>query len=227
MKNRAAFVLTIIEILRLGHPAHSEPAPPRAGHGGEGLHGQRYCEVLSGAPDGLHVYNTIGLNECPEEKWTKLDAQKLKAGLAVDRVVLNGPRFWTLDRIDGLNQDSSVRTFGGIEMREVALSRASGQHDPYAPFKVRRDSVLVFFAKRRIYELVDPDHHVFVMQSYSSQTTRQTEDSLASLGPRLRLPRGWTFRTRVLDADLRVKAVNGYAQVVRDEFANAYQLCAK
>lgn len=230
MKNRTALALAIAGFLESGHPVFSKPAPPQPGHGAESLHGQRYCEVLGSAQRGLNfeldVYNTVGLNQCPEEKWTKLDVQKLKAELGVDRVVLNGPRYWTLDRIEGLLPDPLVRTFGGIEMRKVAVSEAVRPNNPYEPFRVRRDTVLLFLAKRRIYELVDPQNHVFVMQSYSVQTTLQAEDSLATLGQRLRLPKGWTFRTRVLNADLRVKAVDGSAKVVKDEFANAYQLSA-
>jgi hypothetical protein len=42
------------------------------------LRGQRYCEVLIGEGKllkgiTLDVYNTIGLNFCPQEQWGKLN----------------------------------------------------------------------------------------------------------------------------------------------------------
>jgi hypothetical protein len=62
------------------------------------------------------------------------------------------------------------------------------------------------------------------MQSYSVETTAQTEASLAGLGQTLQLPDGWTFRTRTLDASLSVTAVEGLATVVQDDLSNTYQL---
>ena len=48
------------------------------------LRGKRYGEVMLGkggliAPSEFDVYNTIGLNDCPEELWSKLDSDKIKA----------------------------------------------------------------------------------------------------------------------------------------------------
>ena len=51
-------------------------------------------------------------------------------------------------------------------------------------------------------------------------------DQLAGLGARLKLPAGWTFSTRVLDAELEVRDVDGVAVVVQDDFENTYQLVA-
>jgi hypothetical protein len=48
---------------------------------------------------------------------------------------------------------------------------------------------------------------------------------LANLGSRLKLPRGWTFRTRVLSNPLTVTAT-GEARVVQDELENTYQFNA-
>lgn len=61
------------------------------------------------------------------------------------------------------------------------------------------------------------------MQSYSVQQVQQDKASLAKLGETLTLPAGWTFRTRVLDEKLEVKAVDGIAVVVQDDFGNTYQ----
>jgi hypothetical protein len=51
-----------------------------------------------------------------------------------------------------------------------------------------------------------------------------TEESLANLGERLALPEGWSYRTRVLDAELVVDTSATLATVVQDEFENTYTL---
>jgi hypothetical protein len=53
---------------------------------------------------------------------------------------------------------------------------------------------------------------------------RLSADQLAGLGARLKLPAGWTFSSRVLDAELEVRDVDGVAVVVQDDFENTYQL---
>ena len=67
---------------------------------------------------------------------------------------------------------------------------------------------------------------VAVMQSYSQIVDKSLSiDGLAGLGQRLRLPAGWTYRVRILDADSRLE-VKGIARVINDEFENTYQLIA-
>jgi hypothetical protein len=61
------------------------------------------------------------------------------------------------------------------------------------------------------------------MQSFSIQKAPQTIASLATLGERLHPPSGWKFRTRVLEAELRVPAVDNVAHIVQDDFENTYQ----
>lgn len=81
-----------------------------------------------------------------------------------------------------------------------------------------------FVANQPVFELVDPVGGVFVMQSYSVQTSAQSQTDLATLGDRLTLPTGWTFRTRTLAVDLLVTAIDRLARVVQDDFGNTYQL---
>jgi hypothetical protein len=56
------------------------------------------------------------------------------------------------------------------------------------------------------------------------QHAAQTEASLATLDQRLRMPAGWSFRTRVLDVALRVTAIDGVAHIVQDDVFNTYQM---
>ena len=198
-----------------------------------GLRDQRYCEVLAGTIVGsnvqLDVYNTIGLNDCPDAAWRALDVAALRTELGVPAVVLNGPRHWTLDAFEsGALQNPTVRTIGGIAMRvagriEVPLAVAMMGNPPYRIQTVRRDTTVRFESGSRVYELVAADGGVFVMQSFSLQMQPQTIASLETLGERIHPPMGWTFRTRVLTAPLRVTAIDGMATVTTDDLGNTYQ----
>lgn len=207
------------------------PSPPR---NGSTLHGVRYCEILTIAvtPDGsatAEVWNTMGLNDCPQDTWEAVDLDDAVAQTGASTAVRNGPRYWLLDGIEPGTLDGSleVRSFGGLEMRSVAFVElpALRSDAAYTETSVRRDTVFTFAAGRRIYELTAPDGSIYVMQSYSQQDVpTQTVDDLASLRTRLDLPRGWTFMTRVLTEDLLVEDDEGVATVVTDEFRNTYQL---
>jgi hypothetical protein len=62
------------------------------------------------------------------------------------------------------------------------------------------------------------------MQSYAQIIDpTQTIDKLENLGSVLKLPTGWTFESKVLDAPLDVPTTNGIAYVVQDELQNTYQ----
>jgi hypothetical protein len=50
------------------------------------------------------------------------------------------------------------------------------------------------------------------------------EASLLTLGDRLSMPEGWTYRTRVLDEELVVDTSATIATVIQDEFENTYTL---
>ncbi len=200
----------------------------------DNLRGQRYGEVLLGkgglvVPNEFDVYNTIGLNDCPEELWSKLDAEKIKADTGAKAVKLNGPRYWV---IDGLTNSTLVskeqRDFGGIAMRhagtiELSLGDKLSLGRPYAIHKVARKTVWVFKAGRPVYQLIDPDGAVYFMQSYSVQKRKQDPSTLGKLGPQLKLKKGWKFRTLSLTKDFEVKAEDGMAYVVQDDFDNTYQ----
>ena len=94
-------------------------APPRTA---DDLHDARYCEilVLEGAiPDArVTVWNTIGLNRCPEQWWDALDAATLADELGAGLVVLNGPRHFLMDEASG--RTGQVRSFAGVRLRRVA-----------------------------------------------------------------------------------------------------------
>jgi epoxide hydrolase 4 len=197
----------------------------------------RYGEVIAVKRDFLKlkvtVFNTIGLNDCPAALWGKLDAESLAAGTGAMLVKLNGPRYWVMDQISGsgLSATGKRETFGGIEMQlrarlETWLWQGSVGDKFYVPNYVNRETVYLYKAGLPVYELVSDKGEVYRMQSYSQIVDKGLSmDDLADLGKRLKLPPGWAYRARVLDADSRLE-VKGTAQVINDEFKNTYQLIA-
>lgn len=194
----------------------------------KGIRGKRYCEVLAGKLDNgvmhIDVYNTIGLNDCPDAEWSALDTQQLQTDHMLDLVVLNGPRYWLVDAFaDSTLADPTPVAFGDLQMRKAAsldLKLAELSAQPYVDRHVHRNTTWVFDAGKPVYELNDPTGRIFPMQSYSVQKVMQSEDMLATVMP----PQGWSFTTRTLSSELRVTAVNDDAVIVQDELANTYQL---
>ena len=196
------------------------------------LRGTRYCEILLGTISGetlkVAVYNTIGLSDCPTDAWNKQDVAALKAETKADVVVLNGPRFWTVNSLAGSKLlDATPRTLGGMPMRQAGavdlpLAELMELQKPYVLHTIQRDSVATFYAGKTVFELTAADGHVYTMQSFSTQKTPQTEASLTELAGTLTLPAGFSFAVRTLTADLVVRAVDATATVVQDELANTY-----
>ena len=207
-------------------PASSAPVNPDA------LRGVRYCEVLLLHPGegGLvaDVWNSMGHSECPADAWAALDAAAIAKDNDAIIALLNGPRYWTLDRIQATMQvDAPVASFGAIEMflaATVPLGNKPPDQTPYIGHEVVRDTVFVFDAGTQIYMLTDPDGVHYVMQSYS-QTIDATMDAsrLPTLGDTLELPDGWSYDVIDIDEPFEVYDTDGIAVVVQDEFQNSYQ----
>ena len=197
------------------------------------LRGVRYGEVLAMflRDTGLEaeVYGTQMLNDCPQELWETLDADEIAKDMGAVFAKLNGPRYWVLD---GLGSKVAViepvfKDFNGIQMRRIATIPIGADFaaGPYTIRNVNRGAVFFFDAGKTVYELVDPDGRALVMQARCiGIDPNMTEESLANLGERLALPEGWSYRTRVLDAELVVDTSATLATVVQDEFENTYTL---
>ena len=198
------------------------------------LRNQRYCEVLIGQRDWLklevRVFNTQGLNLCPEAQWSALTKESITKLYDASFVLLNGPRYWMMDEIQAAgNTVSDVRaSFGGIEMNLRATIQLSflkqfigSKH--YTPNEITRTTNFLYKAGSPIYELTSPVGEVYVMQSYSQIVNANLgQKDLPTLNQQLKLPTGWTYRSRVLDQDLSLIA-NGIAYVLQDNLANSYQ----
>lgn len=209
-------------------------ADPGINSGDRDVRGSRYGEVLvvDGRPGALkaHVYCTMGLNDCPDALWKKLDATAIKKQWKAWAVVLNGPRYFLMNRVSA-SRAGTITVFGGLQTRELAtvdLPRGilleGLTSKPYAERAINRTTEYVFKKGNRVYELVSGAGNVYMMQSYALiKDPTLTEAALKTLGARLALPKGWTYRTRVLDADLHVRTSGGQAHVVQDDLDNTYQ----
>ncbi len=201
----------------------------------DGLRNRRYCEILLGyvyaASINTPVFNTIGYNYCPQDKMSSFNLDELKKENAADVILLNGPRHWVLDAIDGLDVSGSGETknFGGIEMTkagriQLPLSALKGfTPTPYTTSEVSRTTISTYDAHKAVFELTDPSGNVYIMQSYSQQVDPNLKMSdLPSLGSHLELPAGWTYKTEILQAKLELDS-NGLTTVVQDELDDTYQ----
>lgn len=199
----------------------------------DGMRGVRYGEVLGVfATDGglvAEVYGTQMLNDCPQELWDGLDPTAIAADLGAIAVKLNGPRHWVLDGLGTkvATLEPVIREFNGIEMRRIARVELGDAPAaiPYVERKVDRGSVFFFDAGKPVWELVSPDGTAYVMQAYCLGVDPTiTYESLPALGERLALPEGWTYRERILDAELAVDSTRSVATVLQDELENSYTL---
>jgi len=197
------------------------------------MRGVRYGEVIAAflrdAGFEAEVYGTQMLNDCPQAQWDALDPASIAAELGALAVKLNGPRYWM---IDGIGQKVAVmepilRDFGGITMRRIASINLGDTPSvsPYSEVHVNRGAVFFFDAGSPVYELVDPDGRAYVMQAYCiGVDPTLTPSDLDTLGQRLTTPPGWTYRSRILEAELVVDTTQSIATVLQDELENSYTL---
>ncbi|MGB3352726.1 MAG: hypothetical protein WBB00_08125 [Mycobacterium sp.] len=198
------------------------------------LRGKRYGEVLlvrvssdSDAGPTATVYNTFPLNDCPAELWSQLDAGAIAREHGTAGALLNGPRYWLMDSIEkDMSGKREIVTFGGIEMlRQATVELSSMNPGPYLANTVMRNAVFVFNAGAPVFELIDADGRRWVMQTWSQVVDPALSYSdLADLATRLKLPEGWSYRTRVLEEPLRIDTTDQAAHVLQDDLTNSYSL---
>ena len=194
----------------------------------------RYAEIIpvyrKGAKLYMEVYNTVGSNELPQELWDKIDADKLAAEYGAMKVLLNGPRYWVMNTLEGsgVTNNGKVANFGGIEMTQRAtlesnlLFGAIGDK-LYSEKTVKRDTMYSYWKGNMVYELTSPKGDIYRMQSYSKIVNKNLSiDDLENLGEKLNLPNGWKYDARVLKED-SLLASNGEATVINDDLMNTYQ----
>ncbi len=164
----------------------------------------RFGEILVVKPTGIEIYNTTGVNDCPNELWNALDVAKLAHELGAVKVEKNGPHFWMMDT--NTFSAGEMASFGGLEARFVGkldpaiVKGAEKGMEPYKLFMPKKTQKMVYSKGKPIFELIDSDGNEYVLQACDEQ---HPIESLAKMGETMKmLPNGWQYRTRNLTEDL-------------------------
>jgi len=179
----------------------------------------QYCElVFNYGEKGNDIYSTSPLAEADLQWWDGLDLEELAKEFAAESVFKNGPQWWSMDEV-GVMASEPVKV-AGVEM-------VFGAHLPPGTLKIPKYTVfnpakfqnLQWKAGKPVYQLVDADGHVYVLQGHKIPT-----DELATLGAKFKeLPEGWEYRVKVLDEDLVMKLTpDEPIPSVQDEFDQIY-----
>jgi hypothetical protein len=164
----------------------------------------RFGEILVIKANAIDIYNTTGLNDCPASLWDGLNTEALAKQFGALAIQKNGPHYWMMDS-QTLSLGETV-SFGGLEARwgatvdPAVVKQAAKGTVPYTVFNPKKTQKMVYAKGKLVYELIDPDGHVYVLQA---REERFPMESLTTLGQQLKmLPPGWQFRTRTLTEDL-------------------------
>src|ERR1044072_3839163 len=133
------------------------------------LRNVRYCEVIPITQQGQTVtswiYNTLCLNDCPEQQWNALTDAEAQQEYSADHpdtigANKNGPRYWVMDQLEGSGSSTpNPFTFGGIDMQlRGSVDTKSGQGtvgegNPWEPFQVQRNTVYTYKGGELVYQL--------------------------------------------------------------------------
>jgi len=163
----------------------------------------RFCEILVVKPTGIEIYNTTGVSECSSDLWNALDLDSIRQQYGALKIIKNGPHFWMMDEQTVAFGEEAM--FGSIAARWVGrldsqmMQAAAAGVVPYTVFMPKKTQKMVYGKGKPVYELVDPDGNVYVLQAHDEQFPA---DRLDQLDKQLKLPTGWQFRTEVLREDL-------------------------
>lgn len=181
--------------------------------------GFQYCELVFNYGDmGNDIYSTSPLAAARLDWWDNLDVEALAKEFGAKSVYKNGPQWWSMDEV-GVMASEPVQV-AGVEMVFGAHLPAGTLAIPkYTVFNPAKFQNLTWKAAKPVYQLVDPDGHVYVLQGH-----KVPEESLATLGDRFKqLPNGWTYRVNVLTEDLVMKLTpKEPIPSVQDEFDQIY-----
>lgn len=181
--------------------------------------GYRYCELVFDYGEiGFDIYSTSPLAECSLEWWEGLDLDAVAAERGAERVLKNGPQWWSMDEV-GLMVSEPVPV-GGVEMVFGAhLPPGTMSMPHYEVFSPAKFQNLVWKAGKPVYQLVDPEGHVYVLQGHKVPV-----EELETLGERFEaLPEGWAYRVATPSGDLVMKLTpDAPIPSVQDEFDQIY-----
>ena len=211
----------------------------------ENWRGKAFYEILfmnreaNGSGVGYY-YNSLGndleaSNDVMDARFRALNADALKKKYGSDGVLFNGPRRLVANGITGMAWDGcKKRVIATIPLRVLGifetpdLSKAvSGKLPSYKVLVSKRSNTFSFNAGETVQELITPEGAVYTMFSLSLKIDpKNAIENLPTLGERLNLPKGWTFRTRKLDQNMTLTATedsNPPNTIVLDELEGNYQ----
>jgi hypothetical protein len=177
-----------------------------------------------------HMHATAGVQDIPDDfQWTP-DPERLARELEVDTFFPNTGRIWTFDH--GELQNGYIIDYDGAKMGWLGEMTAEDcvahfQH-AYLPTLLYRLTKWIWNAGKEAHMLREPNGTVWVMQEMTTDVDKSlTIDTLRDIGPKLKLPEGWTYETKVLTKDLVLdtRKSDGWACILRDDLHLTYQAC--
>ena len=160
--------------------------------------GYQYCELVFNYGDkGSDIYSTSPLAKADLDWWDNLDVKALARQFGAESVYKNGPQWWSMDEV-GVMASKPVPVAGVDMVFGGHLPPGTLEIAKYTVFNPAKFQNLEWKAGQPVYQLVDSDGHIYVLQGH-----KIPEKELATLGERFRkLPRGWQYRVKVLEEDL-------------------------
>lgn len=181
--------------------------------------GYQYCELVFNYGDGgCDIYSTSPLAKANLDWWDGLDPQALAKEFGAQSVYKNGPQWWSMDEV-GVMASTAIPVAGVDMVFGAHLPSGTLQIPKYAVFNPAKTQNLLWKAGKPVYQLVDPDGHIYILQGH-----KVPQESLATLGQQFKaLPQGWEYRVEVLDKDLEMKLTpQAPIPSVQDEFNQIY-----
>ena len=181
--------------------------------------GYLYCElVFDYGEKGSDIYSTSPLAEADLQWWEGLDLEQLAKESGAKSVHKNGPQWWSMDKV-GVMASEPVNVAGVDMVFGAHLPPGTLKIPKYTVFSPAKFQNLVWESGKPVYQLVDADGHVYVLQGHKVPSAR-----LATLGKLFKdLPKGWEYRVKVLGEGLTMKLTpKTPIPSVQDEFDQIY-----
>ena len=194
----------------------------------------------------VNTFSTQGFGDCLPKEYFKLSpisvaAQLATSGLSISRVNLSGVYHPTMD-LSRISVNKRFENLGPLKFYNAGISKfflTTLLADPgyisrylkgatYLPYKTVEDVYYLWNPGTPIYELIDPDGRSYVMTSYTDMFLASLKvDSLKDLGKVLELPKGWVYRTRILEKVLAIQSISKLGNTterIADNYNNIYIL---
>jgi len=199
--------LTTITLLCLSVAAHSQPTHPEAT--GEAF----TLKLLKRTGENFFSSLAYECNECSFEQFTNLRAPRGWSKSPTQMILPVGKLESPLSLEGVPSAIDFIPEIPGNEFKLIAKNLESeiikiGLSGIILKSKVRRNTSLRYSAGTRIHELTDTEGHRYVLFAYEVESANfdrsyfENADAMTQY-PR---PRGWTYSSRIISADLELKS---------------------